>query len=68
MTSSPGLSFRQAVKDNHPLQVVGTITALAARMAERTGHKAIYLSGGGLAANSLGIPDLGIRHGWPART
>ena len=52
--------FRQAVTDNKPLQVVGTITALAARMAERAGHKAIYLSGGGLAANSLGIPDLGI--------
>lgn len=60
MASSPGLSFRQAVKDTQPLQVVGTITALAARMAERAGHKAIYLSGGGLAANSLGIPDLGI--------
>jgi methylisocitrate lyase len=60
MTSSPGLSFRQAVENNQPLQVVGTITALAARMAERAGHKAIYLSGGGLAANSLGIPDLGI--------
>ena len=60
MASSPGLSFRQAVKNNRPLQVVGTITALAARMAERAGHKAIYLSGGGLAANSLGIPDLGI--------
>jgi methylisocitrate lyase len=42
------------------LQVVGTITALAARMAERAGHGAIYLSGGGLAANSLGVPDLGI--------
>ncbi|NKB39411.1 MAG: methylisocitrate lyase [Gammaproteobacteria bacterium] len=60
MTSSPGMSFRQTVQDNQPLQVVGTITALAARMAERAGHKAIYLSGGGVAANSLGIPDLGI--------
>jgi methylisocitrate lyase len=60
MTSSAGSAFRQAVTDNQPLQVVGTITALAARMAERAGHKAIYLSGGGLAANSLGIPDLGI--------
>ncbi len=60
MTTSPGLSFRQAVTEHHPLQVVGTITALAARMAERAGHRAIYLSGGGLAANSLGIPDLGI--------
>lgn len=52
--------FRLAVEDNRPLQVVGAITALAARMAERAGHKAIYLSGGGLAANSLGVPDLGI--------
>ncbi len=60
MTVSPGKTFRQAVEDNKPLQVVGTITALAARMAERAGHKAIYLSGGGLAANSLGMPDLGI--------
>ncbi len=60
MTTSPGLSFRQAVNENKPLQLVGTITALSARMAERAGHKAIYLSGGGLAANSLGIPDLGI--------
>ena len=53
-------NFRQAVEENKPLQVVGTITALAARMAERAGHKAIYLSGGGLAANSLGVPDLAI--------
>lgn len=60
MTPSAGLSFRQVVKDNQPLQLVGTITALCALMAERAGHKAIYLSGGGLAANSLGIPDLGI--------
>ena len=52
--------FHQAVQDNKPLQVVGAITALAARMAQRAGHKAIYLSGGGLAANSLGVPDLGI--------
>ena len=60
MNSSAGYKFRQAVQDHKPLQVVGTITALAARMAERAGHKAIYLSGGGLAANSLGVPDLGI--------
>ena len=52
--------FRQAVEEHKPLQVVGAITALAARMAEQAGHKAIYLSGGGLAANSLGMPDLGI--------
>lgn len=60
MNSSAGNKFRQTVNENKPLQVVGTITALAARMAERAGHKAIYLSGGGLAANSLGMPDLGI--------
>ncbi len=57
---SAGAKFRQAVKDESPLQVVGTITAYAARMAERTGFKAVYLSGGGVAANSLGMPDLGI--------
>ena len=57
---SAGAKFRQAVKDENPLQVVGTITAYAARMAERTGYKAVYLSGGGVAANSLGMPDLGI--------
>ena len=60
INSSAGSRFRQAVAENKPLQVVGTITAFAARLAERAGHKAIYLSGGGLAANSLGMPDLGI--------
>ncbi len=60
MSDSPGARLRHAVKEYRPLQVVGTITALAARMAERAGHRAIYLSGGGLAANSLGMPDLGI--------
>lgn len=58
--TSAGNAFRQAVQAHKPLQVVGAITALAARMAERAGHKALYLSGGGLAANSLGLPDLGI--------
>ncbi len=57
---NPTTDFRQAVAENKPLQVVGAINALAARMAARAGHKAIYLSGGGLAANSLGVPDLGI--------
>ncbi|MEE8495521.1 MAG: methylisocitrate lyase [Xanthomonadales bacterium] len=57
---SPGLEFRQVVKDHAPLQVVGTINAFTARMAKQIGHKAIYLSGGGVAANSLGLPDLGI--------
>ncbi|MCW9029086.1 MAG: methylisocitrate lyase [Kangiella sp.] len=57
---SAGLKFRKAVEENHPLQLMGTITAYTARMAEKIGHKAIYLSGGGVAANSLGMPDLGI--------
>ncbi|HHL32193.1 MAG TPA: methylisocitrate lyase [Oceanospirillales bacterium] len=57
---SAGALFRAAVAHNKPLSVVGTITALTALMAEKTGHKAIYLSGGGVAANSLGMPDLGI--------
>lgn len=56
----PGSRFRQAVKEEHPLQVVGAINAYTALMAEATGFKALYLSGGGVAANSLGIPDLGI--------
>ncbi len=55
-----GAKFRAAVAEEHPLQVVGAITAYAAMMAKRTGFKAIYLSGGGVAANSLGTPDLGI--------
>jgi methylisocitrate lyase len=59
-STSPGTRFRVAVAEEHPLQVVGTITAYAARMAPRVGFKAIYLSGGGVAANSLGMPDLGI--------
>ena len=57
---SAGAKFRAAIKTESPLQVAGTITAYAARMAERTGFKAVYLSGGGVAANSLGMPDLGI--------
>lgn len=60
MIPSAGQSFRHAVADNRPLQVVGTINAYTARMAKNVGHKAIYLSGGGVAANSLGMPDLGI--------
>ena len=57
---SAGAHFRAAVAQEHPLQVVGAITAYAARMAERSGFRALYLSGGGVAANSLGMPDLGI--------
>jgi methylisocitrate lyase len=58
--SSPGARFRTALQAERPLQVVGAINAYAARMAEATGFRAIYLSGGGVATNSLGIPDLGI--------
>ncbi len=58
--SSPGLRFRSAVDEEKPLQVIGAINAYTARMAEATGFKALYLSGGGVAANSLGMPDLGI--------
>jgi methylisocitrate lyase len=57
---SAGSRFRAALAAERPLQVVGAINAYAARMAERTGFKALYLSGGGVAANSLGMPDLGI--------
>ena len=58
--SSAGAKFTQAVKDEKPLQVIGTINAYHARLAERSGYRAIYLSGGGVAAGSLGMPDLGI--------
>ena len=58
--SSPGQRFREAVAAEHPLQVVGAINANHALLAKRAGFKAIYLSGGGVAAGSLGLPDLGI--------
>ena len=58
--NSPGTKLRRAVAENHPLQVVGAINAYHAIMAEKTGHRALYLSGGGVAASSLGTPDLGI--------
>ena len=57
---SAGSRFRQALKDEKPLQVVGTICAYHALMAKRVGYRAVYLSGGGVAAGSLGMPDLGI--------
>jgi methylisocitrate lyase len=57
---SAGSRLRAALEAEHPLQIVGAITAYAARMAEATGFRALYLSGGGVAANSLGMPDLGI--------
>jgi methylisocitrate lyase len=60
MNHTPGNKLRQAVADNNPLQVVGAVTAYCGILAQKTGHKALYLSGGGVAASSLGIPDLGI--------
>ena len=57
---SAGANFRQALRDERPLQVAGAINAYAARMAEAVGFRALYLSGGGVAMNSLGMPDLGI--------
>ena len=62
MTSqlSAGAKFRQALVNNKPLQVVGTINAYSAMMAEQIGHQAIYLSGGGVANASYGLPDLGM--------
>ncbi len=57
---SAGVRFRQALVDEIPLQIVGTINANHALLAQRAGYKAIYLSGGGVAAGSLGLPDLGI--------
>ena len=57
---SQGKAFRKAIKDNKPLQIVGTINAYSSLLAKKSGHKAIYLSGGGVAASSLGVPDLGI--------
>jgi methylisocitrate lyase len=57
---SAGARFRAAMKEEKPLQVVGAVNAYAARLAERTGYKALYVSGGGVAASSLGVPDLGI--------
>jgi methylisocitrate lyase len=57
---TPGARFRAALKDEKPLQIVGTINANHALMAKQVGYRAIYLSGGGVAAGSLGMPDLGI--------
>lgn len=57
---SPGARFRSAVHEETPLQVAGAINAYTARLAEAVGFRALYLSGGGVAANSLGMPDLGI--------
>jgi methylisocitrate lyase len=58
--ATAGTKFRKAVAEEKPLQIIGTINANHALMAKRVGYKAIYLSGGGVAAGSLGMPDLGI--------
>lgn len=57
---SAGAKFRQAIANNKPLQIVGTINAYTAMMAERVGHQALYLSGAGVANASFGLPDLGM--------
>src|SRR6187402_3820226 len=57
---TPGAKFRQALRDEKPLQVPGAINAYHATLAKASGYKAVYLSGGGVAAGSLGLPDLGI--------
>jgi methylisocitrate lyase len=57
---TPGQKFRQALADEHPLQIVGATTAQHALLARHAGYRAVYLSGGGVAAGSLGLPDLGI--------
>jgi methylisocitrate lyase len=59
---SPGAAFRKALLEESPLQVMGTINANHALLAKRAGYRAIYLSGGGVAAGSLGMPDLGINN------
>src|SRR3954454_1549124 len=57
---SPGSKFREDLRQERPLQIIGSICAYHALMAKRVGYRAIYLSGGGVAAGSLGMPDLGI--------
>lgn len=57
---SPGALFRRALNEEQPLQIIGAINANHALLAKRAGYRAIYLSGGGVAAGSLGLPDLGI--------
>ena len=59
-TLTPGAAFRGALKQENPLQIIGAINANHALLAKRAGYRAIYLSGGGVAAGSLGLPDLGI--------
>lgn len=58
--STPGVLFRQALSEEKPLQIVGTVNAYCAMMAQKTGYRAIYLSGGACANASYGLPDLGM--------
>ena len=60
MGQSQGKKLKEAIANNNPLKIVGTINAYSALLAEKEGHNAIYISGGGVAASSLGVPDLGI--------
>jgi methylisocitrate lyase len=60
MSQSQGKKLKEYIANNNPLKIVGTINAYSALLAEKEGHNAIYLSGGGVAASSLGVPDLGI--------
>src|ERR1700730_15943849 len=60
MSKTAGSKFKEAMEEENPLQVVGTINAYCARLAERAGFKALYLSGAGVANASFGLPDLGI--------
>jgi methylisocitrate lyase len=60
LSTSAGAQLRQAIASEQPLQIVGTINAYTAMMAERIGHKALYLSGAGVANASFGLPDLGM--------
>ena len=60
LPASAGARLRAALAEEKPLQVIGTINAYHARRAARVGYRAIYLAGGGVAAGSLGLPDLGI--------
>lgn len=59
---SSGKKFRKLVNENKPLQIVGAVNAYSALMAEKVGHQSIYLSGGGVAASSLGVPEIGRAH------
>ena len=58
--NTPGKKFREAIAENNPLMVVGAVNAYCAKMAESAGHKALYLSGSGVATASFGLPDLAI--------